>query len=155
MQFPFPSPRISPLLADANETIAVHGAFCALLLAIAAGLMWHHTHAWNIAKIQPENLRAIEFARAQYRRRMLASGLVGVVGLAILSAVSIRDAFMAACFWMAMLMLVLWILALAMIDAAQSFKFLRQQHRRHLVERAELQAELLREIRRLRENKND
>lgn len=139
------------LLAAANVSVSMQLAFSALLLVISAGLIWHHIRVWNTAKIDPENLRAIEFARQQYRRRMNASGLVGVVGITVLAGIWIHDPFVAACYWLGVLLLVLWILLLAMFDALHSFSFLRRQRRRHLVEQAELQAQLLREIRRLRE----
>lgn len=126
-------------------------AFSALLVLISGGFVWHHLAAWEAARCHPENLKAIEFARRQFRRRMQASLMVGFVGLAIAGALLIHDTLLIAMYWVGILLVVIWILLLAIMDALSSFTFLKQQRKRHLVEQAELQAELLREIKRRRD----
>lgn len=76
--------------------------------------------------------------------------MVGLVGVAIAGALLIHDTLLTAMYWVGVLLVVLWILMLAIIDALSSFAFLKQQRKRHLVEQAEIQAELLREIKRRR-----
>jgi hypothetical protein len=54
------------------------------LLALSGVLLDMHRHSWNVAKqngsLSDSDLR---FARAQYRRRTQASGIIGAIGVAI------------------------------------------------------------------------
>jgi hypothetical protein len=66
------------------------------------------------------------FHRRQYRRRMLASSLIGAVGLALLAGIRLEETLLAAAYWMVIMAVVVWIAALALIDLACSRAYFDQ-----------------------------
>jgi peptidoglycan/LPS O-acetylase OafA/YrhL len=59
--------------------------FISLLLMVLSGLLIDmHRRSWRLAQEDASlTLRDVRFARSQYRRRLQASGIIGVLGAAI------------------------------------------------------------------------
>lgn len=68
--------------------------------------------------------------------------LLAGVAVAMLVGVLLRDPLVLALYWMAVPLLLLWIVMLAMIDASASHTFYTRVRSRQLAEQAALQAQL-------------
>jgi len=89
--------------------------------------------------------KAVDFHRRQYRRRMQTSGMIAIVGLAVLGGIAIdrmADAMLSVGYWSAVLFIVAWIGVLAISDAAASRLYYDFVRRDNQAEHAALKAEL-------------
>lgn len=117
----------------------------AIVLA-AGGLIWWNVESWRRDR-QSGDAAEVSFARRQFRRRVQASGLLGLVGAALCVGQLIPAAeypMLMACFWLGVVLLVFWAVLLALGDMAVNRQRLKsfQHHRR--IEEAKLNAELQR-----------
>lgn len=119
-----------------------HLAFAAFLFAASALLLWIHWRAWRACGSEVLDEREFDFRRRQFRRRMQASAMIGVVGVAVVVSLAIADAMMTAILWLAVLSLVVWMLLLAFADIASSYYYYHQIRVEHVAEHASLQAQL-------------
>jgi hypothetical protein len=109
--------------------------FSAGLLAIAVGLMAAHLRAWRIAGQTSEDSPERRFAWLQFRRRMQTSGLIALVAAAIYVGQFVRSPQWLGPYWLAVLLLVLWLVLLALADVGAIHKHygrLRAEHRDQL-----------------------
>lgn len=104
------------------------------LLSISGLLIDSHRRAWQLARESstlPE--RDKRFAGAMYRRRMLASSTIGLVGAAIAVGPLVpRSPLPMAAYLAALLAACAWIMLLAMIDVLatrQHYRRLRSENR--------------------------
>ena len=123
--------------------------FSVFLLALAISLLLLHVRAWN--KARRDDLKPAErrYAHHQFRRRVQVSAMLGVVAVAIPLGSWIPhrqwpSAFVF--FWFAVAVLVVWILALALVDALATGRHMLQTSRRDLADEASLRAELKRRL---------
>jgi hypothetical protein len=76
--------------------------------------------AWREADHGGLAEREYNFHRRQYRRRMQASGMLGIIGLLILGHLWIHDNTVLAIYWSGVIVLVFWSVLLALGDWASS-----------------------------------
>ena len=123
--------------------------FSVFLLALAISLLVLHLRAWNKARrddLEPAERR---HAHRQFRRRIQASAMLGVVAVAIPLGTWIPhrqwpSAFVF--FWFAVAMLVVWVLALALVDALATSRQMLRTSRRNTADEVSLRAELKRRL---------
>ncbi len=119
-------------------------------LLIASGvLMGLHWRGWQAA--QATDMEAEEerrFAWRQFRRRMQASGMIGLVGLGMLLGQFLRAPLMIVFFWTAIMLLLVWVVLLALVDALATRQHYGQVRRRNLSDHARAQADLRRQFER-------
>ncbi|MEO8495555.1 MAG: hypothetical protein ABI614_10835 [Planctomycetota bacterium] len=119
-----------------------HLVFAALLLVASGILLWVHARVWRICRSEVLDESELDFRRRQFRRRMQASAMIGVVGIAVAVSLTITDSMMTAILWLAVLSLVVWMLLLASADMASSYYYYYQLRAKHTAEHASLQAQL-------------
>ena len=124
--------------------------FATVLFAIAALLMLQHEWTWRKIQRTERDSREVDFARRQYRRRLQASGLIGVVAVAIAVSGWVEQAWQVLFYWIGVALVVVWILLLGLVDWASSYAHFQRIHKRQLAEHAALQAELKAELDRRR-----
>ena len=114
------------------------------LLGVSAALILQHIRARKADSLQKTDKSARQFARSQYRRRMQASTLVGIVGIAVFVGHWVSEPVLALMYWGIILLVVMWILLLAAIDLLSSRAYFGRLQREQLVEEACLRADLRR-----------
>jgi hypothetical protein len=140
--------------------------FPAFVLLMAGGLVWSHVRTWSALKLEKErlvraNVDQADAAAADYdyryrqcRRRLQASSLLGLVGVALFVGQLIdfrKNPSFFVFFWCAVALLVLWIVLLALADVfATRMRNLRLSQER-LIENAKLQARIRKAKERLRD----
>jgi cell division protein FtsW (lipid II flippase) len=97
--------------------------FAAFLLALGLGLLVWHARSWRAAQAKALNDLERKFADRQFHRRTQVSLLIAVVGGMVAGAEWIVSPVANLVYWLVVLLVVLWILALAAADA-----FATQQH---------------------------
>lgn len=115
-----------------------------LLLALSGLLIDTHRRAWQRQQAQADLSESNRrFAYRQYRRRMLASATIGVVGalIGVHPVVPRQPAWMAS-YLAILLLLCLWILIAGMMDAAAGALQYRKERRKQLASHAKLTREL-------------
>ena len=114
----------------------------ALLVAAGAVLMlWHRANLLQTRDEQPSE-RDEEFAWRRFRRRMQASGMMGVVGVAIILGQLPMSPLFALFYWSGVVLVVLWMMLLALADALNSFWHYQGDTKRQQQQRAALTAKL-------------
>lgn len=90
--------------------------FAACLIATSSGLVLWHVLAWR--RVDHGGLADVDerFYRNQFRRRLQASAMLGLVGLLALADLWIEDVVGRAVLWCVILLIVLWTLLLAGSD---------------------------------------
>ncbi len=118
-----------------------------VLLVIVALLVYTHVRTWRAAQDEVSDADDLDYYRRQFRRRMQASTMLGIVAVAMAAGVAIPHKEMPSLFvfyWCGVIVLVVWIGLLAAADMlATRFHISRSMGGRH-VEHAQLQAELRR-----------
>ena len=120
------------------------------LLGLSGLLIDSHRRSWRLAGERSDlSARSERYALAQYRRRMQASGTIGVIGLAIgLGPLVPKRPGPMALYVAALAAACAWIMVLAMVDL-----WATQQHYRRLRgEQRAAQLRLLSEFRAARES---
>ena len=94
--------------------------FSAAIVFGSVVLLAWHVKAWREADHGGLAERDYEFFRRQFRRRMQASGMLGMIGLLILGHLWVSDNTMLALYWTGVLGLLVWTMLLAASDFAAS-----------------------------------
>jgi hypothetical protein len=116
--------------------------FGSLLVLASAGLVAGHVLARRRrANDHLDDLERVYRVR-QFRHRMQASALLGVVGLAVIGGNWVDGPPGEALYWSGVLMVVLWVLFLAGADAASTQSFFREEQKRQAAEHLALQKEI-------------
>lgn len=118
-------------------------------LTLAAGLVlmslvllaWH-VRSWRAADHGGLSDRDYHFHRRQFFRRLLASGLLGLIGLLMFGDEWIAHPLTKLAYWSAIAALVLMTMALALADLLASRMHYRRQSADHVAEHALLRAEI-------------
>jgi len=119
-----------------------HLVFAAFLFVASGLLLWIHWRAWRACRSEELDERAFDFRRRQFRRRMQASAMIGIVGVAVVVSLVIADTLMTALLWLVVVSLVVWMLLLAFADMVSSYFYYAQIRAHHTAEHAALQAHL-------------
>ena len=130
--------------------------FSLMLLLFSGVLMLMHWRSWKA--FQQENLPQMErdYRRRQYRRRMQASGMIGIVGIALFVGVAfflgreslipwIEDIVLIVSYWFAVLLITVWMALLALVDVWATRRYLTRICENDLMEQTKLHADLFRQ----------
>ena len=119
--------------------------FSAALLSLVIVLLILHVRAWRRISSEAPEPHELRFAWRQFRRRMQASTMLGIIALAIPLGALIPHRERPSLFvfyWFAVALLVIWVLVLAMLDMLATARHGIRISRRNLVEQAKLRAQL-------------
>lgn len=119
-----------------------HLAFAAFLFTASGLLLWRHARVWRASRSEELDEREFDFRRRQFRRRSQASTMIGIVGIAVVVSLAIKDPLINPILWLVVLALVVWMLLLALADMVSSYYYYHQLRARHTAEHAALQAQL-------------
>jgi hypothetical protein len=119
-----------------------------VLCASSGGLIASHIRTWKRLKDEDLDELESEFHRRQYRRRMQTSGMLGVLGMAILVGqlliLWVTSSLFILLYWGAVVVLVIWMALLALADMTATGVFYSREKSNSIVEHARLQSELRR-----------
>jgi hypothetical protein len=117
-------------------------AACIMLTAV--GLVYWNLASWRLAQEQERDADKLAFAGRQFRRRVQASGMLFVLGIAFACSALIvpqRQPLLFIAYWLVIALVTAWMGLLAVGDLlATHFRFKRLLHERAL-ENARLKAE--------------
>ncbi|MDH3717327.1 MAG: hypothetical protein OES79_04330 [Planctomycetota bacterium] len=119
--------------------------FALLLIAISAGLVIAHVYAWRgeRSRQEAESGQDCDFAWRKFRRRMQASLMIGVTGLAIMAGNWLpADPLVHLVYWAGVILWVVWIALLALADGLATQHHFRRLRNEQLVEEAQLRRQL-------------
>jgi hypothetical protein len=132
--------------------------FSALLIVVSGSLMLMHWRAWK--GFQQGELPQAEFdyRRRQFRRRMQASGMIGIVGLALFVGVAfflgreslvpwVEDVVVILVYWFAVLLVTVWMFLLAFVDIWATRRYLTRICEEDLMAQTRIHADLARQRR--------
>ena len=121
--------------------------FCLSLIATSLLLICSHIREWNRTRLTPDqDAMDLDFGLKQFRRRIAASGMIGIIGLALLNSARMQDPTRLS-FWMYWGGLIFALLAIGLlvtIDVVMTRAQFRRLHREGLIQKATLEAELQR-----------
>lgn len=114
------------------------------LLGLSGMLIDIHRRSWHRQQTQEDlSERDLKYAHRQFRRRMMASATIGVVGALIaIRPIVPREPIWMACYLGLMLLCCLWILCAGMIDAAAGALQYRHSRRQQIASQLKLTQEL-------------
>ena len=120
-----------------------------LVVALAAvGLCVGHLRAWRSFRRGQFESAEFDFRRRQFRRRIQASAMLGLLGLAVLGGgvmMAMRlNPLAITLYWLAVLVVLAWLALLALADMVASKQYYGRIQDRYAVEQARLKAELRR-----------
>jgi UDP-N-acetylmuramyl pentapeptide phosphotransferase/UDP-N-acetylglucosamine-1-phosphate transferase len=119
-----------------------------LLLLAALGLMYWHIGSWRKAQLADHNPDELDFYRRQFRRRIQTSAMLGILAVMIFAGevltwwISSHIFFLI--YWIAALLLVVWVALLAGADIWATKYHFGQLRQKCLIEQAKLHAEIRR-----------
>jgi hypothetical protein len=90
--------------------------FALLLVVLSLVLLAFHWAAWRKSDHGGLSEREQQFTRRQFRRRTQASGMLGAIGLLMITAQSVEEKTMSLALWLAILCAVAWVILMALID---------------------------------------
>ncbi len=117
-------------------------ALAAGLILASLGLLGWHLRSWRQTDTGALTDRDYHFHRRQFFRRLLASGLLGIVGLLMFGDTWIVAPIVKLAYWTGIASLVLVTMLLAAIDLLASRLHYERQSADHLAEHALLRAEI-------------
>ena len=118
--------------------------------------MLMHWRNWNAFRQEGLPQTEFDFRRRQFRRRMQASGMVGIVGIALFVGVAlflgseslipwIDDPVVIFVYWAAVVLITAWMGLLALVDVWASRRYIMRICEDDLLEQTKLHAELFRQ----------
>jgi len=134
---------------------ALTTAFSVLLVVLSGVLIVSHRRAWRRVEEEDRDEKQREFARRQKRRRIQASGMIGIVGAAMFVGQFLANMpLLMGFYWSGVILLVLWFLILAIADVVATQQHYSRLRRDIMIEEAKLQAEANRIRTRLKEKRS-
>lgn len=116
-----------------------------VILAVAGGLMAWHRSVWRKALGAKLSASELKFAFEQYRRRMQTSAMLALVGGLICGGPWVTAPLAVLLYWLAVVVLILWIMLLAGADMLATRMHFAQietmQHLKQVKLRAALEVE--------------
>ena len=116
--------------------------FAVVLVLLAAGLVASHVRAFRAAKARGERGQNFEFARRQFRRRIQASSILGLLGVAILVGPLIESPLASVFYWEFVVLLACWMGVLALADLRATHYHYGLERDQHRIDLAKMKAEL-------------
>lgn len=120
----------------------IPGLFTVVLVLISGLLIWFHLHSWRAAREQDLEGEAFDFVHSQYRRRMQTSAMIALVGVLIFIGQWVRGGLLVLFFWLAVVLIVFWIMLLAMADVLATRVHFSRLRRDELMDQIRLQGDL-------------
>lgn len=114
------------------------------LLLVVAVLHLHTERAWRESRKEQLSTGEQDFLDRKRHRRRQTNVLLGTVAVAILVGAWIRHPWLAVAHWLAVVLLVLWILLLAVADAVATRAYFAGAAAKLVAERAAIDAALKR-----------
>jgi hypothetical protein len=109
---------------------------------LSLGLLAWHWNSWRQSDHGGLPEREQLFYRRQFRRRVLASGMLGVIGLLMTASLWIQETSAQLTFWLGILFALLWVILLAITDWWASRTHFGRDQVLQTVERELLKAEI-------------
>lgn len=118
--------------------------FSLCLLAVSTLLVWTHIREWKAIGASEPDERERRFGLDQFRRRVAASSMIGLIGVALLASPRMADPTRASFwfYWIGVLLAVMAIGLLALVDLIATRIYYRRLHESGIVEQAVLKAKL-------------
>jgi len=102
--------------------------FSLFLLTLSGGMLWFHVRAWRMRQREPLRDQERSFLWRQCKRRVLTSGLIGIMG----GAVAVNQVFSDPMktgfywYWAALMTVVIVLGVLALADMRSSHQYARE-----------------------------
>lgn len=112
------------------------------VILLSSGLTVWHIRSWEAAREEDLDKPEREYRWDQFRRRVKASTLLALVGVAMMGSTLISNQVALAFFWVGVICLLLWIVLIAILDVAATRRYFSAMRRDHKTQRAELEAEI-------------
>jgi hypothetical protein len=139
--------------------------FSLVLFIVSAVLMYMHWRAWKVFQQGELPPAEFDYRRRQFRRRMQASGMIGIIGVALFAGVAfflgreslvpwIEDVVVIVTYWFAVVVVTAWMFLLAFVDMWATRRYLTRICEDDLLEQTRFHADLFRQKRVNRENQN-
>jgi hypothetical protein len=128
--------------------------FAALLVILSLGLLASHWSAWQKADHGGLSSRELLFRRRQFRRRTLASGAIGIVGLLLASGLWMESRLGQLILALLLMIVLLFVILLALLDMLATRVYFGGESAIHSAQVALLKRELEREQARLQESQS-
>ncbi len=115
------------------------------VLAVAAVLLGLEVRSWRAARRAPLTPEEHDYRRRRFRRRIQADGMLAIVAVLMLAGSLVEPVHYPSTYvgiWASVFLLVLWLVLLALADAAVSLHRGHQAQQDLLAEKARLEAEL-------------
>jgi hypothetical protein len=129
--------------------------FSAVIVLAAAGLLAWHIRTWRAVRVRRVDRAELDFRRRQFRRRVQASAMLGLLGPAVffgsLMMVYRLRPLAITLYWLAVIVVLGWLALLALADVLATKQYFGRVQDHYTVEQAKLRAEL-RRIQSLRSN---
>jgi hypothetical protein len=121
--------------------------FSLFLIAASGGLLFVHWRRWKEHRADELPAAEIEYLRRQFRRRMQASGMIGIVGFALIVGDTfipwMNDPVVTAGFWIGVVLVTVWIALLAIVDLLAARLYVERICENDILEQTRLHAEML------------
>lgn len=120
----------------------VNTLFALILVILSAVLMRSHWRSWLDNREEEKDERGWGFCWRQFRRRMQASAMIGIIGGAIFVGQYLSISVGALVYWMIVVFLGLWILLLGFADLLSTRLYIAELRREQIIQHARLRAEM-------------
>lgn len=122
--------------------------FSAVIVLAAVALLVWHVRAWRAVRGRHADPAEFDFRRRQFRRRVQASAMLGLLGLAVflggLMMVYRLRPLAITLYWLAVIVVLGWLALLALADVLATKHYFGRIQDHYTVEQAKLRAELRR-----------
>lgn len=113
-----------------------------LLVALAVGLVVRHCSFWRSLNKEHLDDSEVQYFRRQFRRRVITSSLVGVIGVTFVVLYWIKSPVVFSIFLFGWLITIGWILLMALSDILSTRSFKSELRVSQIARRSELEAEI-------------
>jgi hypothetical protein len=135
-----------------------YALFSLLLLLFSGVLMLMHWRSWRVFRLEDLPQSEHDYRRRQFRRRMQASGMIGILGIALFVGKSfflgreslipwIEDVVIIVTYWFAVLLITVWMILLALVDLWATRRYVTRICEDDLLKQTSLHADLFRQRR--------
>ena len=117
-------------------------SFGALLVVVSVYLSHRQIAFWHHLDRETLQQRELKYFRAQFRRRMQVSVLIGIIGVTIGIVDVVKSPLVFSIFFISWLVMLAWIVGLALLDFVSAQIFLGQITDSQRAKKAEMEAQI-------------